>query len=73
MLNEERLCGMKRKLFEELKRSVREAGRIERGEMKSGRVTTIAPKSGTGGAIELGTLDSRPYISRVSRVKKSHN
>jgi hypothetical protein len=73
MLNEQRLCGMKKRLFEQLKQSVREAGKIQRGEMTPARVTTAATKSGTGGAIELGTLDSRSYISRVSRVKKSCN
>jgi putative transcriptional regulator len=34
---------MKKKDFDNLTASIREAGRIKRGEMKPGRVTTFAP------------------------------
>ena len=36
---------MKKELFEELSRSLREAGKIRRGEMKAGRVSKIDPKN----------------------------
>ena len=37
--------GVKKELFEELKRSLREANRIKRGQLKPGRVFHVNPES----------------------------